>query len=144
MTPRAADRSRLACGGRRTAKHLLSIIQTVAEKRTRRGFCRPIDLETGQKNTNTDDELSYQESQGYHLLVPVSGTLLGVYGSLQPTQEDCLAARMSTAPIAAESLSPGAYLCYRTPQGLPGWLLLDSFDPNDFSLSFDFLTWAAP
>jgi hypothetical protein len=103
-----------------------------------------IDLETGQKNTGADDELSYLESQEYHLLTPISGTLLGVYGSLAPTLEDCQSAGMSAAPIAAESLSTGAYLCYRTPQGLPGWLLLDSFNSEDFTINFDFLTWAAP
>ncbi len=103
-----------------------------------------IDLETGQKNTGADDDLSYQVNQNYHELVPISGTLLGVYGSLLPTREICLAAGMSTAPIAAESLSIGAYLCYRTPQGLPGWLHLTSFNLSDFSIGFDYQTWAAP
>lgn len=103
-----------------------------------------IDLETGQKNTGPDDDLAYQENQGYHQLIPINGTILGVYGSLPPMLEDCQSAGMSTAPIAAESLTAGAYLCYRTPQELPGWLRLNSFSPDDFSIGFDFLTWAAP
>jgi hypothetical protein len=103
-----------------------------------------IDLDTMQKNTGEDDDLSYQENQEYHLLTPMEGALLGVYGSIPPTLEACLAAGMSSAPIAAESLSDGAYLCYRTSQGLPGWLQLIDFNPDDYSIRFEFLTWAAP
>jgi hypothetical protein len=103
-----------------------------------------IDLDTSQKNTGEEDDLSYQENQGYHLITPMGGAILGVYGSIQPTLEACLAAGMSTAPIAAESLSEGAYLCYRTTQGLPGRLQLNGFSSDDFSIRFEFLTWAAP
>lgn len=103
-----------------------------------------IDLETGQKNTGATDDLSYLANQGYHELVPISGTILGVYGNLLPTREACQSAGMSTAPIAAESVTPGVYLCYRTPQRLLGWLHLTSFNSSTFSIGFDYLTWAAP
>ena len=103
-----------------------------------------IDLDTTLKNTGAGDDLAYQENQDYHLLTPMAGALLGVYGSTLPTLEACQAAGMSTAPIAPESLLAGAYLCYHTSQGLPGWLQLNSFNPDDFSIDFDFLTWAAP
>jgi hypothetical protein len=103
-----------------------------------------IDLDTGQKNTGNGDDMAYQENQGYHLLTPTNGSIMGMYGSIPPTLEACLTAGMSTAPIAAESLSTGAYLCYRTSEGLPGWLRLNSFSSDDYSIGFDFLTWAAP
>ena len=74
----------------------------------------------------------------------MAGALLGVYGSVPPTLETCQSAGMSTAPIAAESLSDGAYLCYRTSDGLLGWLQLNGFSSDDYSIRFDFLTWAAP
>ena len=50
---------------------------------------------------------------------------------------------MSAAPIAVESLSPGTYLCYRTDNGLPGWMLLVSSNPDDFSLGVEVHTWAS-
>jgi hypothetical protein len=103
-----------------------------------------IDLDTAQKNTGAGDDLAYQENQGYHLLTPMAGALLGVYGSVAPTLEACQSAGMSTAPIAAESLTTGAYLCYRTSEGLVGWLRLNGFSSDDYSIRFDFLTWAAP
>jgi hypothetical protein len=103
-----------------------------------------IDLDTGQKNTGDGDDLSYQDSQGFHLLSPIDGALLGVYGSEPPTLEACQSAGMSAAPIAIESLPAGFYLCYRTSQGLPGWLQLTGFSSDDYSIRLDFLTWAAP
>lgn len=103
-----------------------------------------IDLDTAQTNTGDGDDLNYQENQGYHLLTPMAGALLGVYGSVSPTLEACQSAGMSTAPIAAESLTTGAYLCYRTSEGLPGWLQLNGFSSDDYTIRFDFLTWAAP
>jgi hypothetical protein len=103
-----------------------------------------IDLDTAQKNTEGGDDLAYQENQGYHLLMPMDEAMLGVYGNLPPTLEACQSAGMSTAPIAAESLSAGVYLCYRSSEGLPGWLQLITFNSEDFTIRFDFLTWAAP
>ena len=103
-----------------------------------------INLDTAQKNTGEEDDLAYQENQDYHLMTPMAGALLGVYGSVSPTLEACQSAGMSTAPIAAESLTAGTYLCYRTSEGLPGWLQLTGFSSADYSIRFDFLTWAAP
>ena len=97
-----------------------------------------IDLDTAQKNTGDEDDLTYQENQGYHLLTPMAGALLGVYGSVSPTLEACQSAGMSTAPIAAESLTAGAYLCYRTSEGLPGWLQLNRFQLGRLLNSFRF------
>jgi len=103
-----------------------------------------IDLDTAQKNTGQGDDLTYQENQGYHLLTPTAGAMLGVYGTVPPTLEACQSAGMSTAPIAAESFTTGFYLCYRTSEGLLGWLQLIGFSSDDYSIRFDFLTWAAP
>jgi hypothetical protein len=101
-------------------------------------------LDTAQKNTGEGDDLAYQENQGYHQLTPIAGALLGVYGSTSPTLEACQSAGMSAAPQAIESLSIGTYLCYRTSEGLPGWLQLTGFSSNDYAIRFDFLTWATP
>jgi hypothetical protein len=103
-----------------------------------------LDLDTAQLNAANGNDLAYQtDADGYHLLVPQTGALLGVYGGSQPARDVCLSAGMSTAPIAVESLSSGTYLCYHTDQGLPGWLRLSSVNAADFSISLDVLTWAS-
>jgi hypothetical protein len=103
-----------------------------------------LDMDIAQTNTGSGDDLTYQVDQNYHLLIPQASAVLGVFGSSQPVLASCQSAGMSTAPIAVESLSPGAYLCYRTAQGLPGWMRLNSFDTNNFSINIDFQTWGVP
>lgn len=104
-----------------------------------------LDLDTLQPNTGAGDDLAYVIDPTFnHLLMPQAGGMLGVYGSLPPTREACLAASMGTAPIAVESLSPGVYLCYRTNQGLPGWMRYSSLNLPDGSVTLDLLTWGLP
>ena len=90
-------------------------------------------------------DLGYQTgTNSYHFLTPVSPTLLGVYGSLEPGLQDCQTAGMSSAPIAVESLSIGTYLCYRTDLGAIGRARLVALEANSFALTLDLLTWESP
>lgn len=103
-----------------------------------------IDLDTLVLQTQ-DADLGYQAgASNYHFLMPMSPTLLGVYGSLEPGLENCQTTSMSTAPIAVESLSPGTYLCYRTDQGATGRARLVAVDTNSFAITLDLLTWELP
>ena len=103
-----------------------------------------IDLDTGQVDPASGQDVEYDLEDGFHLLEPKSGASLGVYGAQEPAREVCVAATMSPAPIALESLSPGAYLCYQTSQGLPGWLRFDALDNKTGSASLAYLTWIVP
>lgn len=103
-----------------------------------------IDLDTLDV-TALGADIGYQTgANSYHFLMPMSPTLLGVYGSLEPGLTDCQNASMSSAPLAVESLSIGTYLCYRTDQGATGRALLEALDPNTYTLVLELLTWALP
>lgn len=103
-----------------------------------------LDLDTTQTNT-TGIDLGFQKDElRNHWFVPEGGAILGVYGAEEPSLSICLSANMSAAPIPIESLSPGAYLCYRTSQGLPGWLRYDTLNADVPSVNLVFLTWSAP
>lgn len=103
-----------------------------------------IDLDTLVLQSQGAD-LGYQTgANSYHFLTPMSPTLLGVYGSLEPGLDDCQVASMSSAPIAIESLSIGTYLCYHTDQEATGWARLVALEPNSFALTLDLLTWELP
>jgi hypothetical protein len=94
---------------------------------------------------NGDEDLLYQlDASEYHWLEPHEAATIGVYGNLEPTQADCQLASMSKAPIAVESLSPGTYLCYFTNEGRFGRALLETVDPDSFSLNMYLLTWTQP
>lgn len=103
-----------------------------------------LDLDTGEVNPGDGHDLAYRmEGDNYHWLFPKEEAQLGVYGTLQPDLLACQSASMSAAPIAVESLSVGTYLCYRTGQGAPGWLLFSGIGENCL-LSLQLLTWVAP
>jgi len=109
-----------------------------------RELANQIDLDTLELQTAGAD-LEYQtDASAYHFLVPMEDVQLGVSGSLEPGLEDCLNARMSSAPIAVESLALGTYLCYLTGQGATGQARLVTLDPADYTLTLDLLTWALP
>lgn len=103
-----------------------------------------LDLDTLVLNDGNTD-LAYQvDASRYHWLKPQDTGLIGVYGSLEPTEAECQLASMSSAPIAAESLSAGTYLCYLTSEGRFGRALFETLNPDNFNLTMYLLTWALP
>ncbi len=102
-----------------------------------------IDLDTAIVNPLGGTDLEYQKGD-FDWLVPQNEAAIGVYARVQPSREACQSASMSAAPVAVESLPQGIYLCYRTNQGLPGWMRLVEFNPTTFSLTLEVFTWAEP
>ncbi len=105
-----------------------------------------VDLDTLQLNTGGAD-LAYQQisSEGVisgHQLVPLSGVAAGIFGSGQPTFNQCKAAGKSAAAIDLEATAVGTYFCYITNQGLTGWGRLDGFDADNDTVAITVLTWA--
>jgi hypothetical protein len=103
-----------------------------------------IDLDSGQVNTGSGEDFSYEsDAQGSHFLIPQENALIGVFGAGQPGIENCQAASMQADPLNVENLQ-GSYLCYRTGQGLPGRVLVTGMNVDNFSLNLEFLTWSQP
>jgi len=46
--------------------------------------------------------------------------------------------------VNLEDVPSGAYLCYRTHEGLPGWLTITGLNPEMSTLDLDFVTWGVP
>lgn len=103
-----------------------------------------IDLDTLLVNSDQGDLLYKVDADEYHWLIPQASAAIGVYGSLEPTQEDCQSAGMSSAPVAVESLTAGSYLCYLNNQGRYGRALLEAVDQDDFTLTLYLVTWGTP
>jgi hypothetical protein len=101
-----------------------------------------IDLFSGTVNPPAGSDLFLQEDAGStNWLAPSNGAVLGIYGAGEPSYQICRNANMSVAPIAVGSLSPGAYLCYRTSEGYNGWLRLNGVDAESKDISITILTW---
>jgi hypothetical protein len=103
-----------------------------------------LDLDSGTIAPASGADLAYRKESGFHDLLPVNGAEMGVYGNSEPLFSACLAAAMSTASIALESLSPGVYLCFHSDSGYYGWLRYNELEAISESADLDFKTWAAP
>jgi hypothetical protein len=104
-----------------------------------------LDLDSGMINQAAKDDLRYQVTeQGQAQLLPENGARLVVFGQALPGFLDCASLSLSTTPILMDDLQPGAYLCYRTTEGLPGRVSLTAYDPQRQSMTLEYLTWAVP
>ena len=104
-----------------------------------------LDLDANQLNPGAGEDIALEAADGNHVLNPLSGAAVAVFGRTQPTLNDCQAAPLSADPIAVEdNLIPGIYLCYRTDMALPGWALVTAFDADASTLSLELFTWSIP
>ena len=104
-----------------------------------------LDLDSNQINPGSGEDLALEAGEENHLLAPLNGAAVAVFGSTQPTLNDCEAATLSAEPLIVEdTLTSGVYLCYSTDMALPGWALVGGFDPEVATLSMDIFTWAIP
>lgn len=103
-----------------------------------------INLDTGQINPGAGEDLAYQITDNRPLLAPLGNALIAVYGSGTPSFQACRGSAFVTTAIRLLQQTPGTYLCYRTDQGLYGWIRLMALDPNNDTLSVQYLTWNSP
>ena len=103
-----------------------------------------LDLDSNQLN-NVDVDLKYSlDAQDKLFLTPSGGAQIVKYGGSEPTIDDCQTASLSNSPEEILDGMKGAYICYSTNQGLPGWLRLSSLDKATNELTLQILTWAQP
>jgi hypothetical protein len=69
---------------------------------------------------------------------------MGVFGQSTPSLADCQNANLGQTPLPLEQLNQGLYLCYRTDQGLFGWMRLLALNNSNFTLTIQINTWALP
>lgn len=100
------------------------------------------DLDNNTLNLDGED-LTYEELDQVHKLVPIDRTEIAIFGPNQPGLRDCQNANLSTDTIAVDSLV-GNYFCYHTNMSLPGWLLINSLDPENGQLNVQIFTWLIP
>lgn len=103
-----------------------------------------LDLDSVLVNSGAAD-LSYtlEGESAAPSLAPLESTLIAVYGSFQPAQQDCRAANLGAAAIQINNLTPGTFLCYRTNSGNIGWLQYTAYNQDNNRLDLAANTWIA-
>lgn len=104
-----------------------------------------LNLDTLAVNSGSDDDLAYESNaEGKHPLTPLANTLIGIYGTNQPTLSNCQQASLSNLAVVIDDLPVGTYFCYRTTRGLTGRWRIASLNVDTYSLELDVLTWSSP
>ncbi len=103
------------------------------------------DLDSGNENTGTGDDLELQEKDGSNLvLAPLNGATMVEVPGQAPGLTDCQKAELNNQAVPAANLKEGSVYCYKTNQGLPGYFRIKNLALADKNLSVDFTTWAIP
>lgn len=106
---------------------------------------KSIDFDTGKSSNGIGDDLQFQKLTSSNFqLTPLNGAKLVDTGSQAPTDLDCRGVTLSVKSVPIENLKAGDVLCYRTTQGLPGYLRVKSISLKDGKLILDYQTWAIP
>jgi hypothetical protein len=103
-----------------------------------------INLDTNQVNGGGED-LSYQpNAKGKLVLTALGNVGIGGFGGKMPSYADCKGLPLGGSSPAVSNLGAGYFICYRTDQGLYGWMQLGSYNPGTGVLAVRINTWALP
>jgi len=103
------------------------------------------DLDTGQNAADNQLDIRLEETDpGILQWVPLNNARFAVFGLTTPGELECQYATMTDQPLAVSSFEVGIYLCYRTSQGLPGRLQIESLPVGGSPLNLNFTTWVVP
>lgn len=80
--------------------------------------------------------------EGGAILTLMNGADWVVFGEEEPRFNDCTQADLTDEDVVLNDTIIGSYICYRTSDVLPGWIMVESLDDGAFG--FSFLTWAVP
>ena len=103
------------------------------------------DLDSGTINPDdvTETDFVYQKgSDPAHILMTMNGTQWMAYGDNEPTYGACVQSQLTGNAVSFNEVPTGTYICYRTSDVLPGWLMINTLGENGLSVSF--LTWSKP
>jgi hypothetical protein len=104
-----------------------------------------LDLDSATLNPDDDDEVDLIYQYGgtpTYQLIPANDAVWAEFGDDEPSFSECVNAALKDDPISFNQVPAGTYLCYRTSDGLPGWLLIVGIEADKLAVRFQ--TWGAP
>lgn len=103
-----------------------------------------LNLDTNQLNSGGEDVALQRNAQDRLVLTTLGSAGMVGFGGTLPTYATCQAANPGAASTAANNLPAGAYICYRTDQGLFGWMRVIRYNGDTKTLVVEINTWANP
>jgi hypothetical protein len=106
---------------------------------------KPFNLDSGKLGTGAGDDLELQKSAAADFqLAPVNGARIVDFGTQTPNALECWNSPLTGEPVRSTVLNVGEIFCYRTNQGLPGYLRIRTITVKGPKVTIDYLTWAMP
>ncbi len=103
-----------------------------------------LDLDSGNLDSLKGD-VSFEIAQsGEVLLSPKNQASMVYFGPNRPVEWECRLGILSSTPQELGALQDGSYLCFRSSQGLPGYLYLSTVRLAENILDVKFVTWFIP
>ena len=103
-----------------------------------------LDLDSGNLDPAKGDVSFEIEQGGKMLLTPKNQAGMVVFGTNRPVEWECRLGILSSTPLELGNLPDGSYLCYRSSQGLPGYLYVSMARLAENILDVKFVTWFIP
>jgi hypothetical protein len=103
-----------------------------------------VNLDTGAVRPPGEDLMFDKDILAHLSFIPLNGARLAQYGFETPSFTDCISIPLEKVSISVTSASSGMYYCYRSSQGLPGWLNITLVDPEQNRVIVNFVTWSVP
>jgi hypothetical protein len=103
-----------------------------------------LNLDTNQLNSGGEDLTLKPNSQGRLLLSTLGNAGLAGYGSSKPSYYQCQNSGPGPASVSMRNIPQGFYICYRTDQGLYGWLRISAYNDTSGTLNLQLNTWSSP
>jgi hypothetical protein len=104
-----------------------------------------LDLDQIKLNAGVQTDLWYLAEKGQtRRLSPVHEASLAMFGNKVPSLAECLALPLGSSAVVVDTLPQGTFFCYKTNQGLPGWLRLVVYNTETQVLTVEINTWSIP
>jgi hypothetical protein len=105
------------------------------------GVNEGLDFDTNHKNGGGEDISISANDQGKLILTTNGSAVMAGFGGSPPTYAQCSSMGLAPASTGVKSLPQGLYICYRTDQGLYGWMRINGFNEITGILSIAINTW---
>ena len=104
-----------------------------------------LNLDSNTLNSGGGDDMSLQPNAQDRLIITTIGNAgMAGFGTGVPSFSQCQAVGVGPASVTARNIPQGFYICYRTDQGLYGWLRVMSLNEESGTLNLQLNTWTLP
>jgi len=103
-----------------------------------------LNLDNNQLNSGGEDVGLEPNAQARLQLKTLGNAGMTGFGTAKPSYAQCLATGLGAAAVTMRNIPQGFYICYRTDQGLIGWLRVAGYNDTSGTLNLQINTWAQP